>query len=44
MISLTLLDYYLYDGDVTSLRIETFKALYDLAKDDEVPNYDLDVL
>lgn len=27
-----------------SLRVEKFKALYDLAKDDPVPNYDLDVL
>ena len=37
-------DYYLYNGDVTSLRVEKFKALYDLQKDAAVPNYDLDVL
>ncbi|KAF7563561.1 heme-thiolate peroxidase [Stylonectria norvegica] len=37
-------DYYLYDGDVTSLKVSKFKALYDLAKDDEVPNYNLDVV
>ncbi|MCJ1235939.1 hypothetical protein MMC14_003914 [Varicellaria rhodocarpa] len=37
-------DYYLYNGDVTSLRVEKFQALYDLAKNDPVPNYDLDVL
>lgn len=27
-----------------SLRVEKFKALYDLAKNDQVPNYNLDVL
>ncbi|OGE52573.1 hypothetical protein PENARI_c010G05170 [Penicillium arizonense] len=32
------------DGDVTTLRTDTFKALYDLANDDGVPNYNLDVL
>ncbi|MCJ1467988.1 hypothetical protein MMC07_006614 [Pseudocyphellaria aurata] len=37
-------DYYLYNGDVTSLRVEKFKALYDLAKNDPVPNYNLDIL
>ena len=37
-------DYYLYNGDVTSLRVEKFQALYDLQKDVAVPNYDLDVL
>jgi hypothetical protein len=37
-------DYYLYNGDVEKLRVSTFKALYDLAKSDPVPNYDLSVL
>lgn len=37
-------DYYLYSGDVTNLRVPIFKALYDLAKNDPVPNYDLGVL
>jgi anaerobic glycerol-3-phosphate dehydrogenase len=32
------------DGDVITLRTDTFNALYDLAKDDDVPNYKLDVL
>lgn len=27
-----------------SLKVEKFKALYDLAKDNQVPNYNLDVL
>lgn len=29
--------------EMLQLRIDTFKALYDLAKDDDVPNYNLDV-
>ncbi|KAI9755788.1 MAG: hypothetical protein M4579_004151 [Chaenotheca gracillima] len=37
-------DYYLYNGDVETLRVERFQALYDLAKNDAVPNYNLDVL
>ncbi|MCJ1467783.1 hypothetical protein MMC07_006408 [Pseudocyphellaria aurata] len=37
-------DYYLYNGDVSSLRVEKFKHLYDLVKNDPVPNYTLDVL
>ncbi|KAI9710050.1 MAG: hypothetical protein M1812_007514 [Candelaria pacifica] len=37
-------DYYLYNGDVNSVRIDKFTALYNLAKNDPVPNYNLDVL
>ncbi|KAL8786591.1 MAG: hypothetical protein Q9195_008148 [Heterodermia aff. obscurata] len=37
-------DYYLFNADVTNLRVEKFKALYDLQKDKPVPNYNLDVL
>ena len=33
-----------YNGDVSSLRVEKFQALYDLQADAAVPNYDLDVL
>lgn len=33
-----------YNGDVDSLRIEKFQALYDLQKNAPVPNYDLNVL
>ena len=35
---------YYFIGDVTTLRIDTFKALYDLAKNEDVPNYNLDML
>lgn len=31
-------------SSLQSLRVEKFKALYDLAKDDAEPNYNLDVL
>ncbi|KAL2046473.1 hypothetical protein ABVK25_011842 [Lepraria finkii] len=37
-------DYYLYNGDVSSVRVEKFKSLYDLQKNVAVPNYNLDVL
>ena len=33
-----------YNGDVSSLRLAKFKALYDLQKNAAVPNYNLDVL
>ncbi len=41
MLSGTLL---VYNGDVSSLRVEKFQALYNLQKDAAVPNYNLDVL
>ncbi|KAL8639495.1 MAG: hypothetical protein Q9228_003484 [Teloschistes exilis] len=34
-------DYYLENGDVTTLKLNKFKALYDLQKNAAVPNYDL---
>ncbi|KAL8708127.1 MAG: hypothetical protein Q9220_006981 [cf. Caloplaca sp. 1 TL-2023] len=37
-------DYYIYNGDVNSVRAEKFKALYDLQKNAAVPNYDLNTL
>lgn len=33
-----------YNGDVSSVRVDKFQALYDLQKNAAVPNYDLDVL
>ncbi|KAI9152269.1 Dothistromin biosynthesis peroxidase dotB [Paramyrothecium foliicola] len=36
--------YYLHNGDVSTLRISKFQALYDIAKNDAIPNYDLDVV
>ncbi|KAI9791138.1 MAG: hypothetical protein M1833_001697 [Piccolia ochrophora] len=37
-------DYYLENGDVASLKVAKFKNLYDLRKNDPVPNYDLATL
>ena len=37
-------DYYLYNGDVSSVRVDKFKALYDLQPDAATANYNLDVL
>ncbi|KAL8857154.1 MAG: hypothetical protein Q9178_006330 [Gyalolechia marmorata] len=34
-------DYYLENGEVSSLKIDRFKALYDLQKDAAIPNFDL---
>ena len=38
------LDYYLYNADVSSVKVAKFKALYDLQKNAAEPNYDLSVL
>lgn len=43
-LTLWCLDYYLFNGDVDSVRLDKFKALYDLQPDAATANYDLDVL
>ncbi|KAL8744573.1 MAG: hypothetical protein Q9190_003186 [Brigantiaea leucoxantha] len=42
--SVTRGDYYLYNADVSSVKVAKFKALYDLQKNAAEPNYDLSVL
>ncbi|KAL9067670.1 MAG: hypothetical protein Q9161_006752 [Pseudevernia consocians] len=37
-------DYYLYNGDVSSVKIPKFQALYALQNNSAVPNYDLPTL